>query len=75
MASMVIEAAAELCGGRLVVAQEGGYHLTALAWCVRRTIELMRGDEPTPDPVGTVESTTPAGFHEMLSRVRSLHGL
>ena len=25
---------------------------SALPWCVRRTIELLRGDDPTPDPLG-----------------------
>jgi hypothetical protein len=75
MAAMMIAAGEELCGGRLVVAQEGGYHLTALPWCVRRTIELMRGDGPAPDPLGTVETRMPAGFEEMLSRVHSIHSL
>jgi acetoin utilization deacetylase AcuC-like enzyme len=75
MAAMMIAAGEELCGGRLVVAQEGGYHLTALPWCVRRTIELMRGDEPAPDPLGTVDTRMPAGFEEMLSRVHSIHSL
>lgn len=74
-AAMVIAAAEELCGGRLVVAQEGGYHLTALPWCVRRTIELMRGDDPTPDPLGAIDTGAPAGFEEMLARVRSIHSL
>jgi acetoin utilization deacetylase AcuC-like enzyme len=75
LASMVQAAADELCGGRLLVAQEGGYHLTALPWCVRRTIELLRGDPPTPDPLGTRPNRTPAGFDDMLSRVKHLHAL
>ncbi|MBI5289041.1 MAG: histone deacetylase [Chloroflexi bacterium] len=75
LTSIVKAAADELCDGRLLVAQEGGYHLTALPWCVRRTIELLRGDEPTPDPLGTVATRQPAGFDEMLARVKQLHAL
>lgn len=75
LVSMVKNAANELCDGKLLLAQEGGYHLIALPWCVLRTIELLRGDDPSPDPLGTIENRTPAGYYEMLSRVRSLHGL
>lgn len=75
LTSMVIELADELCEGRVIFAQEGGYHLTALPWCVRRTIELLVGDAPTPDPLGTVEHAPPAGFDEMLAHVKHLHAL
>ena len=75
MASMVRELAGELCGGRLIVALEGGYHMVALPWCVRRTIEVMRGGEPVPDPLGPVPTGDVAGFDAMLSRVKALHGL
>lgn len=75
LVSIVKRLADELCDGRLVMAQEGGYHLVALPWCVRRSIELLRGDAPTADPLGTVETRTPAGFDEMLAQVRSIHGL
>ena len=62
LVSMVLTAADELCGGRAVFAQEGGYHAVALPWCVRRTIELQRADAATPDPLGAVETNLPAGF-------------
>jgi acetoin utilization deacetylase AcuC-like enzyme len=75
LAAIVIDAARELCDGQLVVAQEGGYHMTALPWCVRRNIELLRGDEPTPDPLGTTNTHEPAGFDAMLHQVKQLHAL
>ena len=68
LVSMITAAAEELCGGRVVVALEGGYHLVALPWCVRRTIELLRGDAPTPDPLGAIDVARPAGFDDMLAR-------
>lgn len=40
----------ELCDGRVVVALEGGYDLTAVSWGVRRVIEVLLGDDLTPDP-------------------------
>ena len=75
LVSVVLDAANDLCGGRVVFAQEGGYHEVALPWCVRRTIELQRGAELTPDPLGTTSGRTPAGFEEMLGRVKALHSL
>ena len=50
VARLVIEAAARLCDGRLVVALEGGYDEHALAWCASALCELLLGEEPTPDP-------------------------
>lgn len=50
VAREVIEAAERLCGGRLVVALEGGYDEHALAWCAGSLVSLLLGEEPTPDP-------------------------
>lgn len=52
LVSQLLAAANDLCDGRIIFALEGGYHLTALPWSIRRTIELLRGDSPTPDPLG-----------------------
>ena len=73
LVSMIVDAASELCDGRVVAALEGGYHLVALPWCVRRTIEIMRGDAATPDPLGTVPPREPVGFDAMLAEVKALH--
>ena len=71
---MMRDAADELCGGRLLFALEGGYHLVALPWCVRRTLELLLGDEPTPDPLGAAGTREP-DVDAVLREVKSLHGL
>ncbi len=75
LVSMIKDAAAELCDGRVVFALEGGYHLVALPWCVRRTVELLLGEAPTRDPLGPAAPRTPPGFNEMLAQVKALHGL
>ena len=59
VARLVIEAAARLADGRLVVALEGGYDEHALAWCASALCELLLGDEPTPDPQPTAPAREP----------------
>jgi len=65
--------AAECCHGRLVLALEGGYDLTALSHCVLASLAVLTGEEPQ-DPLG------PAPWAEAevagaLSMVRAIHGL
>jgi acetoin utilization deacetylase AcuC-like enzyme len=54
LVSMTKAAADVLSDGRIVAALEGGYHLVAMPWCVRRTIEILGDETPTPDPLGRV---------------------
>jgi acetoin utilization deacetylase AcuC-like enzyme len=65
----------DLCDGRLVVALEGGYDLDAVAWGVRRAIEVMLGDAPTPDPRGPAPTTHAPDISGLIAEVRALHGL
>jgi len=67
--------AADLCGGRLVVALEGGYDLTALAWSVRNCIEALLGETPTPDPIGPAPPAHAPDLSELIAGVKKLHGL
>jgi len=75
LVSRIISLARECCDGRALFAQEGGYHEVALPWCVRRTLELLRGDVPVDDPLGAVQSADPAEFESRLARVKAIHGL
>ncbi|HXK34779.1 MAG TPA: histone deacetylase [Dehalococcoidia bacterium] len=75
LVSALLDAAGDLCEGRILFALEGGYDLVALPWCVRRTIELMRGDEPTPDPLGTLAGGTPSRLDAVLADAKRIHGL
>jgi acetoin utilization deacetylase AcuC-like enzyme len=65
----------ELCGGRLVVALEGGYDLSAVAWGVRRVIEVLLGDEPAPDPLGPSPQVFDGDIRSLIADIRRLHGL
>lgn len=68
-------AAEELCDGRIVVALEGGYNLTAMPWGVRNSIEALLGDEMTPDPVGQAPARTAPDITPLVAAIRELHGL
>jgi acetoin utilization deacetylase AcuC-like enzyme len=66
--------ATELCGGRLVVALEGGYHLEALAHGGDAVCRLLLGEEPGADPLGPAPSALPlAAVEPLLRSLRELH--
>jgi len=44
--------ARECCDGRIVVALEGGYNLTALSWSIRNSVEVLLNEPIAQDPVG-----------------------
>ncbi len=67
--------AGELCGGKLVIALEGGYDLDAIARGTRRTIEVLLGDEPTPDPLGPSPDPHAPDIGGLLTELRYVHGL
>jgi acetoin utilization deacetylase AcuC-like enzyme len=67
--------AEELCSGRLVVALEGGYDLDAIAWGARRTVEVLLGDEPTPDPIGAAPGGRAPEIGGLIAEVQALHAL
>ncbi len=67
--------AEELCDGRVVCVLEGGYDLTALPWCVRRTIEALAGEELTPDPLGALSPDVRFDLDELVATYREAHGL
>jgi acetoin utilization deacetylase AcuC-like enzyme len=67
----------EVCGGRIVLALEGGYDLTALPWSVRNSIEALLGEELTPDPLGLAPPLAAGApdIEGLMRDVRELHRL
>ena len=47
MTRLLREAAAELCEGRIVAVQEGGYSIDHMPFCVLATVEELAGLEPS----------------------------
>ena len=68
--------ARECCDGRIVVALEGGYDLTALSWSIRNSIEVLLDEPITQDPVGLAPPlpSTP-DIAQLMQAVRELHGI
>jgi acetoin utilization deacetylase AcuC-like enzyme len=58
LAQMMVEAAADLCGGRLVLSHEGGYSAMYVPYCGLRVIERLTGQTTgIPDPwEGNIEA-------------------
>jgi acetoin utilization deacetylase AcuC-like enzyme len=66
MTRWLVRLAEELCGGRLVAVQEGGYSVDHMPFCVLSTIEALAGLEPSferdpveldvPDAITTAEA-------------------
>ena len=74
IAQLVLDAAQDLCDGRVVVTLEGGYDPHALAWCASALVELLLGDTPAPDPQ---PADVPAGdlLDTLMADVRAVIGL
>jgi acetoin utilization deacetylase AcuC-like enzyme len=51
MTSLIRQVAAESCGGRLVVAQEGGYAATYSPYCSAAIAEALVGPQPNVTPI------------------------
>jgi acetoin utilization deacetylase AcuC-like enzyme len=68
--------AAELCGGRLVVALEGGYNLDALGHGADAVCRLLLDQAPASDPLGPPPEQLPLRQVEsLLASIRDLHKL
>jgi acetoin utilization deacetylase AcuC-like enzyme len=64
----------EVCGGRIVLVLEGGYHLDALGACVVAAMRVLLGRDPGPDPLGPAEVHEP-DVAALIEQVRREHPL
>jgi acetoin utilization deacetylase AcuC-like enzyme len=69
----LMELAAELCGGRLVVTLEGGYDMRALPLCIAGVLCTLSGS-PVEDPLGPAPEAE-RNVDQVIEQVRSIHGL
>jgi acetoin utilization deacetylase AcuC-like enzyme len=70
MTEMMMEAAADLCGGRLMMSHEGGYSEVYVPFCGHNVLQQMSGSSVSvEDPLGTAfEARQPS---ERLARMHS----
>jgi acetoin utilization deacetylase AcuC-like enzyme len=73
---IVIEEARFLCNGRLVLVQEGGYSLDAMAACVATCINLLLGDDAAVDSLGQApDMPYRINTDVLIAELRRLHHL
>jgi acetoin utilization deacetylase AcuC-like enzyme len=70
MTELVLEAADELCDGRLVMMQEGGYSPHYVPWCGLAIIETLAGADPLPD--GMLKIVAGMGGHDLQPHQKSV---
>ena len=71
----LVEAANDLCAGRLALVLEGGYDLDALASGIVATCRVLRS-EPWDDPIGSQEPLLGvADVEQTLATLRAVHDL
>lgn len=76
MAGIMLDLAERLCGGRLVVAQEGGYAPTFAPYCSAAIAETLtgRGDEPVPllSPYSDYDTELPSNIRLGLDDAKAI---
>ena len=68
----------ELCGGRMMLLLEGGYSLAGLARGVADSCRALLGEDPADaaaDEEAALEPEPLAEVHELIARVRAIHGI
>src|SRR6266567_4271512 len=77
LTEIIIQLAQQLCNGRLVMVQEGGYSLPAMAGCVASCINFLLGDDAAVDSLGPGPET--GEFHlntdVLIAELRRIHNL
>jgi acetoin utilization deacetylase AcuC-like enzyme len=73
---IIKQLAEELCWGHLVFSLEGGYHLKALPYSVKATLDILLGKSEIDDPLGPAPSMGGVpGVDVILEAVKKAHGL
>jgi len=76
MVQTLKELASELCQGRLILTLEGGYHLSALPYSIKATLEVLLGATDIDDHLGKpTYSRKAAGVEMIIQQVKSAHNL
>ncbi len=74
MTMILKKLADELCGGRLVLALEGGYSLRVGAFSVKSVFDVLTGEKEIEDPLGEPSTARkPEGFDEHIEQIKRIH--
>ncbi|MFC1994494.1 histone deacetylase [Chloroflexota bacterium] len=75
MVGVLSELASELCQGRLLLALEGGYHMEALSYSIKRTLEVLVEIPQTADSLGEPQETRSPDIDSIVEAVKRVHKL
>lgn len=76
LTGIIIELAQYLCNGRMVLVQEGGYDINAMAACVATSINLLLGDDAAVDSLGPAPTTQyRINTDVLIAELRRIHKL
>lgn len=74
--SIIFNLADSLCEGRLVLVQEGGYNLDAMACCAATCLNLLLGDDAAVDSLGPApEKEFNLNLDVLIGELRRIHNL
>jgi len=73
---VIIKLAELLCNGRLVMVQEGGYNIEAMAGCVATSINQLLGDDAAVDSLGKApDNEFTLNLDVLIGELRRIHNL
>ena len=76
LTEIIIKMANELCDGRLILVQEGGYSLDAMGACVATCINFLLGDDAAVDNLGPPPDVSyRLNTDVLISELRRIHHL
>lgn len=76
LTGIIIDLAKFLCDGRLIMVQEGGYNLDAMACCVATCVNLLLGDDAAVDNLGQAHTYAwRINTDALIAELRRIHRL
>ena len=77
MVNNIKELAIKLCQGRVVIILEGGYHLKALPYSVKATLDILLGNSEIDDALGEPPTVIKrgTGIEDLIREIKSIHHL
>ena len=74
MTKMLLEAAGELCDGRIVLVLEGGYNLEAVGASALASLQVLLGQTPAPGEMGRITAPEPE-LTRLIATIQQQHPL
>ena len=76
LVAILKQLATDLCQQRLAFALEGGYHLQALPYSIKATLDVLLGNSGTDDPLGPpARGRGGTDVSLLIKQVKAVHGL